>query len=503
MNISTFYALNVGMSALNSAQQTEDVIANNIANANTPGYVQETANATEATPFPPASTQVGLLIGGQMGQGSSITSVSRQINAFYNEQDRANQGTSAMYNAHQTILTQIEGILNEPSSMSVQTSLDQFFASWQTLSTDPSSTAARQSVITQGQGLAQTLQTITSQLETVQTNLQSQVTQEYTQFNQYATQVATLNNQILAVQKNLQSPNTLLDQRGAILDKMAKLANITITQSSNAFPSPSGTGTIPSEAVNVMIGSVTIVNSSTGTSTTTMINSPTTPASGQTPGSVNLLIGSGQIAGDSQGLTDTGNYLSQLSSIANQISSTFTNPGTTSSGTTITGYPINSGTPSPQFFTVTTDAFGNAILNVNSGITPNTVPASDAPPPGQTGNGNFASYLASQQNTSYTISYTIASPSGTSSSTSATGTLDQLISQMTSSLGNETANVQNNAQTAQALAQQSSTLRQSVSSVDINQQASLMVQYQNAYGAAAKYITVFNAMMQTLLGIVP
>ncbi|MCY0875660.1 MAG: flagellar basal body protein, partial [Firmicutes bacterium] len=153
MNISTFYGLNVGMTALDSAQQVEDVISNNIANANTAGYAQETANLSEIGPFPTLPAQDAPVVAGQMGEGAQVSGVQRDTNAFLDRQDRENQGTSQMYQTHSQNLTMIEGILNEPSSQSMQNAVDQFFSSWQTLSTDPSNTAARQAVIAQAQTL--------------------------------------------------------------------------------------------------------------------------------------------------------------------------------------------------------------------------------------------------------------------------------------------------------------------------------------------------------------
>jgi flagellar hook-associated protein 1 FlgK len=82
-------------------------------------------------------------------------------------------------------------------------------------------------------------------------------------------------------------------------------------------------------------------------------------------------------------------------------------------------------------------------------------------------------------------------------------TFDQNIASLVSGIGVETASVNTSVTTAKALSQQSSTLRQSVSSVDINEQAAMMVQYQNSYSAAAKFVSVFDQMMQSLMAIVP
>ncbi|MDQ0190665.1 hypothetical protein JI721_11280 [Alicyclobacillus cycloheptanicus] len=167
MGLSTFFGLNIGVNALDAMNQAENVVSNNIANQNTPGYVQETANMVEATPYPPLGENT---IAGQVGQGVLVSSVTRQTSAYIDQQDRLNQGAYQMYATHSTGLTEIQGILNEPSSNGMQNALDQFFTAWQTLSGSPSDTAARQSVLTQAQMLGQTFSTVTSRLEQLQSS---------------------------------------------------------------------------------------------------------------------------------------------------------------------------------------------------------------------------------------------------------------------------------------------------------------------------------------------
>ena len=45
--LSTFFGIQIGQSGLEAAQTGEDVVGQNIANAATPGYSEETANLTE------------------------------------------------------------------------------------------------------------------------------------------------------------------------------------------------------------------------------------------------------------------------------------------------------------------------------------------------------------------------------------------------------------------------------------------------------------------------
>jgi len=472
MNISTFYGLNVGMTALDAAQQVENVISNNIANANTPGYAQETANLSEYNSFPTSPAQDALAIHGQLGQGVQVASVQRDTNAFLSQQDRSNQGVAQTYGTHSQNLSMIEGILNEPSSKSMQNAIDQFFNSWQTLSTNPSNYSARQSVISQAQTIGQTFQTISTELENLQNNLVGVTTNGVGQLNTDAKQVASLNAEIVNVQQTGQSPNTLLDKRATVLDDMSKLANISYTEQGNG-------------AVYINLAASTLVDSTgsylypptAGLTFNSQTNAPIITALSTLQTDLSGIT-SGSIAGNLASLNDTSSTLKTLDQFLGQFAAGINTQQQA-------GYELSGTATPPPMFTVLTDASGHTNLTVNSAMIPSNVAASDAP--NQPGNNNNAVAVVGLQNQ--------AVYNG--------GTYDQGLAGLVSGIGVEAASVIASDSTAKALAQQSSNMRQSVSGVDINEQAAQMVQFQNSYTAAAKFVSIFEQMMQSLLNIVP
>ncbi|PWI57275.1 flagellar hook-associated protein FlgK [Sulfoacidibacillus thermotolerans] len=530
MSLSTFFGLNIGVSALDTMQQAEDVVANNISNANTPGYVQEAPQLQETTAYPPIPAQDQPIMGGQLGQGTYVSEVTRETNAFVNEQDRTNQSNYSMYQTYHTNLSQIESILNEPSSNSMQNAVDQFFSAWQTLSTDPSNTAARESVIAEAQTLGQTFQTITTQLESLQSNLVGQIQNQVQELNQYASEVAQLNNQIVQINamnpgqtqagQNTQSesPNQLLDQRGYILDQMSKLANISYAQvTGDAFAVSIGAGPTLVTLVN---GSWTYTPLATATLLPSATSLVTSTANATSPLGVTLSeITSGSIAGNAQGL----NYTDQLLANLDSFLSSFASQVNTVQGQ---GYPLSGSSTTAQItataggntynygdlFTSATTASGNLVLSINplflqtSGT--NFIAASNAP--NQPGNNANAMQMINLQTNPITATYTSYSgytissnPSYQSSSYSQASTADQYMASLVSNLGVETSAVKSSEATANALAQQSSNLRQSISGVDTNDQAAKMVEYQNSYDAAAKFISVYDQMLQSLINMIP
>lgn len=528
MGISTFFGLNVGMSALDMAQQAEAVISNNISNSNTPGYVQESAVLQEADPYPPLPSTNAPIMGGQLGQGVQVAQVQRLTSSFLNKQDRTNQSTSNKYDTLAQNLTQIEQIVNEPSSQSLQNALDNFFGSWQTLSTSPSSIPARQAVIAEGQTLGQTFQMVTTQLEDMQSNLTGTVQNQLQELNQYANQVASLNQQIISInnmnqsgQSLVESPNQLEDQRGHILDEMSQLANIAYTQNSDGSISVSiGSGTsipgnIPlvSETTFYTLNTISALPTSTSSfivsGTGQAFMAPTSAAySGTLTGGtgtsldINLqYVSGGQIAGNVQSLDETNQVLAQmdsfLSSLANQVNSIQTS-----------GYALgSSATSAVNFFTPTTTAANNVILQVNSALTAQDIAAATGSNlPGDNSNALLMVNNAwnGYPTTATTYNYSSLESNQSIPITSSTNaTFDQMLTGYVSQLGIASAAANSNQQTADALSQQSSSLRQSVSGVDLNEQAAQMVEYQNLYSAAAKFISIVDSMLQTAINMIP
>ena len=527
MGISTFFGLNVGMSALDMAQQAEAVISNNISNSNTPGYVQESAVLQEADPYPPLPSTNAPIMGGQLGQGVQVAQVQRLTSSFLNKQDRTNQSTSNKYDTLAQNLTQIEQIVNEPSSQSLQNALDNFFGSWQTLSTSPSSIPARQAVIAEGQTLGQTFQMVTTQLEDMQSNLTGTVQNQLQELNQYAQQVATLNKQIISInnmnqsgQPLVESPNQLEDQRGHVLDEMSQLANIAYTQNSDGSISVSiGSGTsIPGNIP--LVSETTFYTLNTATALPTNMSSfvsgtgnafmarTSAPYSGTLTGGtgtsldINLqYVSGGQIAGNVQGLDETNQVLAQmdsfLSALANQVNSIQTS-----------GYALGSSvTSTVNFFTPTTTAANNVILQVNSALTAQDIAAATGSNlPGDNSNALLMVNNAwnGYPTTATTYNYSSLESNQSIPITSSTNaTFDQMLTGYVSQLGIASAAANSNQQTADALSQQSSSLRQSVSGVDLNEQAAQMVEYQNLYSAAAKFISIVDSMLQTAINMIP
>ena len=135
--------------ALNAQQTGMNVTSHNIANANTIGYSRQRVDLIATLPVP------GL--GGLLGTGVTVDHIGRIRDAFIDQQIRLANSSYGDASARQTILSQIEVTLNEPSDGGLGSAITKFFNSFQDLAVHPEESGPRNAVVQQGTMLAQSM----------------------------------------------------------------------------------------------------------------------------------------------------------------------------------------------------------------------------------------------------------------------------------------------------------------------------------------------------------
>ncbi len=212
--------LNNALTGLQAAQSALQVTGNNIANVNTPGYSRETAVQSSLTPS---------LYGGQyLGNGTQIDAVTRSYNSYLQSQVWSTAATASGAN---TLNTQIQPIANliAGTDSGLSTSINQFFASGVAqVAANPADLPSRQSLISQSQSLAQTIQTSAQQLQSAESGVNQQLGQSVTAINSLTQQIAQLNVQINTLSGTGSTPNSLLDQRDQLITQLSGQVGVTV-----------------------------------------------------------------------------------------------------------------------------------------------------------------------------------------------------------------------------------------------------------------------------------
>jgi flagellar hook-associated protein 1 len=182
---SLFGTMSVALQAMLAQQGALEVVANNVANANTPGYSREVPIMEESAPILNGNTMVGTGV-----TMSSVESVRDDILNLRIQQETSQQSSLGSY---VNSMNQVQALFNETQGAGLQTNLSNFFNSFQSLATDPTNSSFRQATITAGEDLAGSFSQTSDNLATIQQGLDLSVVQTVQQVNQLTAQVANLN----------------------------------------------------------------------------------------------------------------------------------------------------------------------------------------------------------------------------------------------------------------------------------------------------------------------
>lgn len=224
------------LTGLEAAQQALQVVGNNIANVNTPGYNNEVVQQVQQT-----STLLGQLT---LGNGTQIQNVVRSYNSYL--QGQVWSSTAAASGAS-TYNTELQSVVNliAGSGAGLSSAINNFFASGVAqVAANPSDLSSRQSMIDQAQGLAQSFQSAASQLQQASTGVNQQIAQSVSNINSLTAQIAQLNVQIGTYAGSGATPNSLLDQQNQAVTELAGQLGVTVMYQGNQANVYTGNGQI-------------------------------------------------------------------------------------------------------------------------------------------------------------------------------------------------------------------------------------------------------------------
>ncbi|MHB1116432.1 flagellar hook-associated protein FlgK [Sideroxydans sp.] len=251
---------NIGVSALKVAQAGISVTTHNIANANTPGYSRQEVIQ---------GTQISQNLGqGYFGSGADVLGITRQYSDFLGAQVNAAQMRSSNLSTQYDLSVQVSNLLGDTNG-GLNTALQDFFASANTVANSPESLAARQTMIGSAQSLNNRMQTLNSRMVEIRDSLNGQMINSSNLINSYAKQIAALNDNIVKAQAQggpSQLPNDLLDQRDYLVSQLSQEIGVTsVKQVDGSMDVFIGNG--QSLVIGTQVSSVQVTNSATDPST--------------------------------------------------------------------------------------------------------------------------------------------------------------------------------------------------------------------------------------------
>jgi flagellar hook-associated protein 1 FlgK len=459
-----FDSLNIASSGLNAQQQAIEVAGQNLANVNNPAYSRQVVVEQAATPV---QTSIG-----QEGTGVEVVSIQQIRDAMLDDQIQGENSITSFLQTQQNALQTAQSDIGEQlqSTSSTDTSvgstggldsdLSGLFNDFQALSTDPSSTANRQALISQAQQLAAQFNQVDQSLSGLQAQLNQSVQTDVGRANQLLSQIAGLNQQIAVAQGSPGgTANDLVDLREEDLENLANLVNFQPVANSDGSVNVVVDGQLLVSGSDVQ-DTLQAYNAGGGRMLVSTANAPGTP----------LTLSGGSI----QGAIDTrDNSLASLQGGLNQLASQLI---TQVNAVYSKGYDLN-GHKGANFFTGT-DA-SDIGVNATLANDPSTLQAAGIA--GAPGDNQVAAALAQLGN---------APQSGLGNQTFS-ASYNATITDLGSALSNANSNLSDQQAVQNMLSQQ----RSSVSGVSLDDEMTNIMTYQQAYEATAELVNAINTMM--------
>lgn len=468
-------AFNIAKQALEADQAALNVASNNVANASTTGYTREKPVWEESS-----TVKVGNLT---YGQGASVSSVESQRDLILQQRLDQQQQLESASSARYTSLQSVQALFSIASSSStssgdIGTDLTSFFSSFSSLETNPSDQSTREEVLSYANSLASDISSTATSLQNQQSGLNQSVSSVVGQVNALTSSIAQLNDQI-----QQQSPDSdageLEDQRQQDISDLSKLVGISqVSIGNNGLEITTTSGAM-------LVNGKDSYDLSTGMSGG-VLDVYTTQGSTSTDITSQLVSGGGSLGGyltvrDS----DIPGVLSQLDNLAYYVS-------TNVNSLNDTGQDLASDTPGTgtnYIFKQPTAISGSAAAMSVVMTNPNKISAAAA----GAGTGDNANAIKLAALASATIV--------SDSSTSNTYTPSNYYATMVSSLGTTVSQVETQLTAQSSSVSQLQTQVNSLSSVNLNDEASDLALLERSYQASSKVFSILNSVMASAINI--
>lgn len=458
---STFFGLNVALSGVVTQQRALNTVSHNITNATTAGFSRQRVDlsAAVAYPLPALNTAVAP---GQLGTGVVATQHTRIRDTFVDVTIRNQAASAGQWDARAAGLRALDTVIDEPGDTGITSLLSSFWSGVQALSIQPESSAAREAARANGMNLVQGFHDLNQRLVEAQDEATGRIGLEVGRVNDLAAQVNELNQRIAMVVATGQEPNDLRDMRDLLVDELAGFAGISVSVGAD-------------DKYSIAVGTQLLVDAGSDTVNALAIDG----AGNATVGGVGVAVTNGSLRGlvdlrDSVIGGPTG-YMAQLDALASSIV-------TSVNAIHSAGYGLD-GSTGNGFFTGTTAAN----IGLSAAVTASVdAIAASATAAGLPGDGSNAVSIAQLQFAVQTIG-------------ASTTTIDGFYQQFVAKLGVDADQAYRMSEVQRGVLDAAVSRRESVSGVNLDEEASDMIRFTKSYNAAARMITAVDEMLETLI----
>lgn len=213
-------ALSISLSGLRATQAGLSLVAGNVANAQTAGYVRK--SLSQETTF-----------AGGVGGGVRVAAVNRVIDEYVQRQLRVESAGGTYAATRAAMYQRLQQVYGQPGTESAfETIFNNFTNSIQQLTTSPESSSARSIALSSAQVLAQYFNGMTADIQALRGDAERGLADSVANANEAMQKIAAINAQIAHAPAGDVSTAVLKDQRDVYVDQLSQLMDIRVVAGS-------------------------------------------------------------------------------------------------------------------------------------------------------------------------------------------------------------------------------------------------------------------------------
>ena len=223
-----FGSLYVGASAIQSQQNALNVVANNLSNVNTDGYVRQQVIFADRNYTSFASASISAQ---RLGLGVDIGDVVHARDVFLDKAFRSESGRQAFYATSYDAVTEVETFLQETQGKAFQEALKDLYEAFGEFAKDPSD-AVNQNLVMQKSSLFVTrVSNLNKGLQDYQLTINKKLTDDVNRINELGKKISDINLKIQRIESaGVETAMDLRDTRDLYLDELSSLAKVSIRE---------------------------------------------------------------------------------------------------------------------------------------------------------------------------------------------------------------------------------------------------------------------------------
>jgi len=447
-------SLSTALSALFANQQALETSANNVANANTPGFSRQRPVFVPGDPVTVGSLSFGMGVVLEKIQSLRDPLLELRLDQQSQQQGKLDSTLGALQQIQVTFSGTDSGI---------GSAVTQFFDSLQQLSTDPSSLSLRQGVLTAAGNLATVFNTSSQNLLTQRANLDLNVTQTVDDINTLTAQIPTVNGQITNLENLKEDASAFIDKRTTLMRQLSGLVDVSVIQTEHGIALTTSNGT-------------PLVSEATSFPLKTFVSTDGTEHILAEGKDITSSLSGGKLGG-LIAVRDT--TIPGLQSNLDQLAAGLATALNTAHRA---GFDLNGNAGGDLFVSPPAGGVGAASALSVAIADPALLAASSDGTPGSNGNLIVLSAVHDQ-----------AVVAGQKP-------LD-FYSRLVFQVGSDTANASADLTASSLILQQLEDQRASISGVSLDEEAANIVRYQTAYQAAARVVTTVNSLLDAAVNL--